>query len=80
MNKRAYYENHFASFPDVVILQQFRMMLGGISEKAAYRLIRGHHVQHYYVRKSYMIPKVWVIDYVLSEHYAEYSKMLKARV
>lgn len=30
--------------------------------------------------KTYLIPKVWVIDYVLSEHYAEYKKKLKVQI
>lgn len=32
------------------------------------------------IRSTYMIPKACVIDYVLSEDYAKYSKTLKARV
>ena len=34
------------------------------------------------VRKTgfIQIPKAWVIDYVLSDHYAEYKDQLKAQV
>jgi len=27
-----------------------------------------------------MIPKVWVIEYILSDHYAEYRQKLKVQV
>ncbi len=30
--------------------------------------------------RGMLIPKDWVIDYVLSEHYAEYKEQLKVQV
>ena len=53
------------------------MMLGGIGDKTARKLIRENRVQHFCIRCTYLIPKAWVIDYVLSEHYTEYKKTLK---
>ena len=64
MKTRAHYEKLFASYPDVVTLPEFQTMLGGIGD----------------IRCTYLIPKACVIDYVLSEDYAKYSKTLKARV
>ena len=53
MKKREYYENLFASYPDVVTLQEFREMLGGIGDGTARKLMRGNHVKHYYIRHTY---------------------------
>jgi hypothetical protein len=75
-----YYEQIFEPYPDVVTLDQFRTMLGGIADSTARKLLRGNHVKHFYIRDTYMIPKVWVIEYVLSDHYAEYRQKLKVQV
>lgn len=80
MKTKTYYEQLFADYPDIVTLEQFREMLGGIGDGTARKLMRENRVQHYYIRTTYMIPKPWVIEYVLSEHYAEYKYKLKARV
>ncbi len=80
MKTKTYYEQLFADYPDIVTLEQFREMLGGIGDGTARKLMRENRVQHYYIRTTYMIPKPWVIEYVLSEHYAEYKNKLKARV
>lgn len=80
MKKREYYENLFANYPDVVTLQEFREMLGGIGDGTARKLMRGNYVRHYYIRHTYLIPKPYVIDYVLSAHYAKYKKELKVQI
>ena len=80
MKKRSYYEQRFADYPDLVTLPQFREMLGGIGDVTARKLMRGNRVKHYLIRGTYLIPKPWVIDYILSEHYAEYKGKLKAQV
>jgi len=80
MKDRTYYEQRFADYPDIVTLEQFREMLGGIGDVTARKLMRENRVQHYYIRCTYLIPKPWVIDYILSEHYAEYKYKLKVRV
>lgn len=55
-------------------------MLGGISEHAARRLMRENRVKHYFVSLTYMIPKVWIVEYVLSEDYEEYKEKLKVQI
>ena len=80
MKNRKYYEQLFNKYPDVVTLSQFRNMLGGIGDSTARKIMRANKVKHFYIRCTYLIPKTCVIDYVLSEDYAEYSKTLKARV
>ena len=80
MQSREYYEKLFEDYPDVVTLPDFIKMLGGIGDSTARKLMRGNHVQHFYIRDTYLIPKLSVIDYVLGKHYAEYRQKLKAQV
>lgn len=80
MKSRKHYEKLFEHYPDVVTLQDFRRMLGGIGNSTALKLIRENCVYHYYIRGTYLIPKVCVIDYVLSDDYAQYKKKLNAQV
>ena len=74
------YEKLFADYPDVVTLPEFREMLGGIGDGTARKLMRGNHVHHFYIRDTYLVPKPCVIEYILSEHYAEYRKKLKVKI
>lgn len=77
---RASYEQLFQSYSDVVTLSEFCKMLGGIGERTARKLIRENRVQHFYIRCTYLIPKEWAIDYILSDHYTEYKKALKVKI
>jgi hypothetical protein len=80
IKNKKYYEELFKNYPDVVNIKIFREMLGGISEAAARRLMRENRVKHYFVSLTYMIPKVWIIEYVLSEDYEEYKEKLKVQI
>ena len=80
MTKRKFYENYFASYPDLVTLQEFRKMLGGLGEVQAGRLMKENRVKHFRIGGRYLIPKTYVIDYVLSTHYAKYRPMLKCHI
>jgi hypothetical protein len=80
MYSREHYEKKYADFPDVVTLPDFIKMLGGIGDSTARKLLRSNAIKHFYIRDTYLIPKICVIDYILSKEYAEYSKKLKARV
>lgn len=80
---RKYYQELFKQYPDVVNFPAFCKMLGGISEAAARKLIQNNHVEHFNITDrhvKYMIPKEYIIDYVLGEHYAEYKKQLKVQI
>lgn len=61
-------------------LEQFKEMLGGIGDGTAGKLMRAVRVKHFYIRDTYMIPKQYVIGYVLGEHYEEYKYALKVQV
>ena len=80
MKTRTHYEKLFENYPDVVTLPDFQKMLGGIADGTARKLIRENRVKHFYIRCTYLIPKPCVIDYVLSEHYANFRKCLKAQI
>lgn len=80
MKDKKYYKELFKDYPDLVTLQQFKAMLGGIGECTARKLMQQNRVKHFYIRNTYMIPKDYVIEYVLSEHYAEYKNSLKVQI
>ena len=80
MKSQTYYEDLFKSYPDVVTLPVFRKMLDGIADSTARKLVQENHVEHYYIRDTYLIPKQCVIDYVLGKHYAQYRKKLSVQV
>ena len=77
---RAYYEKILASFDDVVKMPDFRKMLGGISGQAAYAILRSGNLRHFCISKEYFFPKVWIIDYILSDAYQSYKDKLKVQV
>ena len=74
------YCQKFSAYPDVVTLPQFCEMLGGIADGTARKLIRNNNVQHFCIRHTYLIPKDSVIEYVMSEHYLEYQKLLRHQI
>ena len=39
--------------------------------------MRAGRVKRFYIRDTYMIPKEYVIEYVLGEHYEEYKNAFK---
>lgn len=49
-------------------------------DATARKPMRFGRVNHFYIRDTYMIPKEYVIEYVLGEHYAEYKYDLKVQV
>lgn len=79
--KRQHYETLFASYPDVVDTEVVRKMLGGIGICTVWKLIRAGHLKHFhYLEQKFLIPKEWLIDYVLSDHYANFKHSLKAQI
>ena len=71
MNKtdmKSLYKIMFTEYPDVVNVQQLGEMLGGISEKTIYRLLKSGKIKNLYVGKRYLIPKPYVIEYLTLEN------------
>ena len=58
------YSVMFPEYPDVVNVEQLSEMLGGISTKTVYRLLKNGEIQSKYIGKRYLIPKLYVIDYI----------------
>ena len=80
MKSRKFYENYFSAYPDLVTVDQFRKMLGGIGDAQARKLLQQNLVKHFYIRGTYFIPKTYVIDYVRSPHYAKYRQKIISRI
>ena len=57
----------FESYPDVVEVEDLCRMLGGISKKLAYRLLADQSIKSVRVGRTYKIPKICIIEYLLSE-------------
>ena len=63
MKKQSMFEN----YPDVVEVDDLRKMLGGISKKLAYRLLSDQEIRRVRVGRTYKIPKICVIEYLMGE-------------
>ena len=63
MKKQSMFEN----YPDVVEVDDLRKMLGGISKKLAYRLLSDQEIRSARVGRTYKIPKICVIEYLMGE-------------
>ena len=57
----------FDKYPDVVEVDDLCAMLGGISKKLAYRLLAAQEIRSVRVGRSYKIPKVCIIEYLVGE-------------
>lgn len=55
----------FANYPDVVGVEQMCTMLGGIGKKTAYDLLKNGDIRYVKIGKSYKIPKICVIEYLI---------------
>lgn len=64
MTRQDAYKVVFADYPDVVNIEQLCEMLGGISAKAGYRLLKSGAIQSFTIARRYRIPKANVIDYL----------------
>ena len=60
------YDSVFKEYPDIVNTEQMCEMLGSICIKTGYQLLKEHKIKYFQIGRKYMIPKVCVIDYILS--------------
>lgn len=63
LSKKDTYGVMFKEYPDVVTAEQMSEMLG-ISDKTAYRLLRGNLIEHFKVGRTYKIPKIHILTYL----------------
>lgn len=65
MNTREHYEKMFATYPDVVRIDELRAMLGGVTEATALKILEQGHIKFFLIHRRHLVPKVCVIDYLL---------------
>ena len=64
---RELYNVMFPDYPDVVNVEQLGQMLSGVSTKTIYRLLRSGEIKSKYVGKRYLIPKLYVMEYLANQ-------------
>ena len=64
MNSAEAYGLMFRNCPDVVNIEQLCEMLGGISTKTGYRLLKSGAIKSFVVARRYRIPKINVFEYM----------------
>ena len=64
MKPETAYRIVFRDYPDVVNIEQMCQMLGGISTKTGYRLLREGTIQSFMIGKRYRIPKISICEYL----------------
>ena len=57
----------FENYPDVVEVEDLRVMLGGISKRLAYRLLADQEIRSVKVGRAYKIPKICIIEYLMGD-------------
>ena len=62
---REYYKVMFTDYPDVVNAEQLGVMLGGLSIKTVYRLLKNGTIKSLFVGNRYRIPKIYVLEYLI---------------
>ena len=71
-NMREVYQTMFTSYPDIVSIDDLRIMLGKKNKKlgitTAYKLLRNNQIFSRKVGREYRIPKISVIEYVTKQN------------
>ncbi len=60
--------NMFASFPDLLSMEDMQKALG-VGRSLAYRLINAGVVKHLRIGKVIKIPKLFLVDYIMGSCY-----------
>ena len=63
-NSQKYYKSMFKDYPYVVNVKELQSMLGGISKKLAYHLLKNNIINSTKIGREYKIAKVDVILYL----------------
>ncbi len=64
MKTESAYRLMFREYPDVVTVEQMCEMLGGISIKTGYRILRSGQIKALMVGRRYRIPKINIFEYL----------------
>jgi len=68
-NSKSDYSAIFKDYPDVVDVNELCQMLGGISKKLAYRLLTSNQIQSVKIGRTYKIPKVFIVEYLVPQNH-----------
>lgn len=58
------YKLIFRDYLDVVNVEQMCEMLGSISTKTGYRLLRQNQIKHFKIGRMYKIPELHIFEYL----------------
>lgn len=58
----------FKDYPDIVNIKELQIMLGGISKKLAYQLLRNNIIKSIKIGRQYKIAKADVILYLTEKN------------
>lgn len=64
MKTKEAYNVLFVDYPDIVNVEQMCEMLGGISTRTAYQLLKTGSIKSFIVGKRYRIPKINIMEYL----------------
>ncbi len=64
MKPQEAYKLMFREYPDVVTVEQMCEMLGGISVKTGYNILRSGRIKALIVGRRYRIPKINIMEYL----------------
>lgn len=78
MSERSEYEMKLSSYPDVATIEDLAMMLGGISTRTAYLLLKRGKIKYFAIRRRYFIPKECVIDFMMSDEYQSFQTKVES--
>lgn len=59
-----YYEKMFSEYPDVVDVKTMCKMLGGISAKTGYKLLKDNKIKSFKIGRSFYITKFHILSYL----------------
>ena len=54
----------FEDYPDLVNIEQMCEMLGNISKKSRYKLLKEKKIKSIVIAKRYKIPKIYILEYL----------------
>ena len=64
MKSASAYHLIFSEYPDVVSIDDMQKMLGNISKKAAYKLIRDKKIEAFKIGKEFRIPQLNILSFL----------------
>ncbi len=70
MSTRIEYETKLRDYPDLLTVKELPPILGGICDRTAFELIHENKIKYFRIGNKYLIPKAYLIDFMMSEDFA----------